>query len=77
MEVMVLNATCNNILVISLRSVLLVEETGILGENHQPAASHFITLQIWIKCTLPSTDINLTMLVVIGTDYTGSFKHCS
>jgi len=26
--------------VISWRSVLLVEETGIPGENHRPAASH-------------------------------------
>ena len=34
---MVLNATFNNILVISRRSVLLVEETG---ENHRPNASH-------------------------------------
>ena len=37
--VMVLNATFNNISVISWRSILLVEETGILGENHQSAAS--------------------------------------
>jgi hypothetical protein len=34
---MVLNATFNNISVISRRSVLLVEETG---ENHQPVASY-------------------------------------
>ena len=33
-RVMVLNTTFNNISVISLRSVLLVEETGITGENH-------------------------------------------
>jgi hypothetical protein len=31
---MVLNATFNNISVISWRSVLLVEETGVPGENH-------------------------------------------
>jgi hypothetical protein len=31
---MVFNATFNNILAISWRSVSLVEETGILGENH-------------------------------------------
>jgi hypothetical protein len=37
---MVLNATFNNISVISWRSVLLVEETRVPGENHQPAASH-------------------------------------
>jgi hypothetical protein len=33
---MVFNATFNNISVISLRSVLLVEGTGIPGENHRP-----------------------------------------
>ena len=37
---LVLNATFNNISVISWRSVLLVEETGVLGENHRPAASN-------------------------------------
>jgi len=37
---MVLNATFNNIPVISWLSVLLVEETGVPGENHRPAASH-------------------------------------
>jgi hypothetical protein len=31
---MMLNATFNNILVISQRTVLLLEETGIPGENH-------------------------------------------
>jgi hypothetical protein len=37
------DATFNNISVISWRSVLLVEETGGHGENHQPAASHWQT----------------------------------
>ena len=36
---MMLNATLNNISVILWRSVLLVEETGGPGENHQPIAS--------------------------------------
>ena len=30
----------NNISAISWRLVLLVEETGVPGENHRPAASH-------------------------------------
>jgi len=34
------NAIFNNISVISWQSVLLVEGTGIHGENHRPAASH-------------------------------------
>jgi len=37
---MVFSATFNNISVISWRSILLVEETGITGENHRPVASH-------------------------------------
>ena len=39
-RVMVFNATFNNISVITWRLVLLVEETGVPGENHQPVASH-------------------------------------
>jgi hypothetical protein len=36
---MLFNATFNNISVISWWSVLLVEETGITGENHQSVIS--------------------------------------
>jgi hypothetical protein len=35
---MVLNASFNNISIMSWRSVLLVEEYGVPRENHQPAA---------------------------------------
>ena len=38
-RVMVFNATFNNISVIYWLSVLLVEETGVPGENHQPVVS--------------------------------------
>jgi hypothetical protein len=38
-RVMVFNATFNNISVILWQSVLLVEETGVPGESHQPATS--------------------------------------
>jgi len=38
------NATLNNISVISRRSVLLVEETGVSGENHRPVAIHWQTV---------------------------------
>ena len=40
MEKMVFNAIFNNISVILWRSVLLVEEAGVPGENRQPVASH-------------------------------------
>jgi hypothetical protein len=33
----------NNISVLSWWSVLLMEETGVLRENHRPAASHWQT----------------------------------
>jgi hypothetical protein len=42
--IMMFNATFYNISVITWRSVLLVAETGIPGENHQPAASQCQTL---------------------------------
>ena len=37
---MVLNTPFNNISVISWLSVLLVEETGVIGEKHRPVTSH-------------------------------------
>ena len=37
-SVMVLNATYNNISIISWRSVSLVEETGVPGRNKRPVA---------------------------------------
>jgi len=36
----VFDATFNNISVILWQSVLLVEETGVPGENQRPVASH-------------------------------------
>ena len=41
---MVFNATFNTISVISWRSVLLVEETGVPGENHRTATRQWQTL---------------------------------
>ena len=42
-RVMVFNATLNNISAIWLRSVLLVGETGLLGENHRPVINNDMT----------------------------------
>ena len=39
-RVIVLSATFNNISVISWRSVLLLEETAVPGENHRPVENH-------------------------------------
>ena len=72
---MVFNATFNNISVISWRSVLLLEETGVLGENHRSVASHWQTLSHnVVSSTSPWTGFELITLVVIGTDCIGSFK---
>jgi len=54
--IMVLNVTFNNISVISWRSVLLVEETGVLGEKHRPAASHWQTLSHKFVSSTPRHD---------------------
>jgi hypothetical protein len=65
---MVLNATFNNISIISWRSVLLVEKTG---ENHQPVANHWLTLSLNVVSSRPRL---CRMLVVIGTDCICSFN---
>jgi hypothetical protein len=43
----VFNATFNNISVISWQSVVLVEETGIPGENHQPVANKLYRIMLY------------------------------
>jgi hypothetical protein len=64
---MVFNATFNNISVISWRSVLLMEETGVPGENHLPVASR--------QQTLSHNVVHLELAsVMIGTGCIGSCK---
>ena len=46
-KVIVLNANFNNISVISWRSVLLVEETGVFGENYRPATDKFCHIVLY------------------------------
>jgi hypothetical protein len=50
---MVFNATFNNISVISWPSILFVEETGVPGENQQPAASPDKLYHIMLYRVLP------------------------
>jgi hypothetical protein len=54
---MVFNATFNNISVILWWSVLLVEETGVPGENHQSVASHkqLSSVEKWFQCDIFSS----------------------
>jgi len=47
---MVFNATFNNISAISWRSVLMVEETGVLEENHRPDKVYHIMLYRGFYC---------------------------
>jgi len=53
---MMFNATFNNISVISWQSVLLVEETGVPGENHRPVASHRQILSHNVVSSTPRHD---------------------
>ena len=43
---MVFNATFNNISIISWWSLLLMQETGVPGENCRPVVSHLQTLSL-------------------------------
>jgi hypothetical protein len=71
----VFNATFNNISVISWRSALLVEETGVPGESHRSVASHWQNLSHnAVEYNSPWTGFELTTLVVIGIDCTCSCK---
>ena len=47
------NATFNNISAIPWRSVLLVEETGVPGENNRPVASHLQILSDNVVSSAP------------------------
>jgi hypothetical protein len=67
---MVFNSTFNNILVISWRSVLLVDETG--GHLEETTDLSKVTEKLYhvmlYQAHLACAGFELTMLVVIGTD---------
>ena len=52
------NATFNNISAIPWRSVLLVEETGVFGENHRPAQ---VTDKLYHKMVYQVHTVNVTL----------------
>ena len=55
-RVVVFNTTFTNISNISWGSVLLVEETGVLGENHRLATSRLQTLSYNAVSSTPRHD---------------------
>ena len=68
----VLNATFNNISVISWQSILLMKDTRV---HHQPVASHWHTYHIMLyRVHLIWACFELTTLVLINTDCKGSCK---
>jgi hypothetical protein len=73
---MVFNTTFNHISDISLRSVLLMEETRVPRENHWPVESHWQTLSHNVyRVHLAWAGFELTTLVVIHTNCTGINYH--
>ena len=68
---MVFNATFNNISVISLPSIILVEETGVPGETTDLPQVTRKLYHIMYRVSRHEPDSNLQLLVVIGTDCTG------
>ena len=63
---MVFNATFNNISVILWRSILLVvEETEVPGENHQPVVSHQQTLSYNVISSTPRHHLRITIFTKV------------
>jgi hypothetical protein len=70
---MVFHGTFNNISVISWRSVLLAEETGVIGENLLQVTDkldHIMLYQVYHGWT----GYALSTFMMIGTDCIGSYK---
>ena len=70
---MVFNATFNNISVISWQSVFIGGGNRRKPPTCRKSLTNFIT-QCCIEYTSPSVGFELTALVLIGTDCTGSCK---
>ena len=74
---MVFTTTFNIFSAISLRSGLLLEETGVTGENHRSVGSHWQSFShnvILSKPRLKGIRIHNVSAVVIGTDCICNYK---
>ena len=73
---MVFNATFNNISVVSWRSVLLVEETGLPVETTDlpQVTDKHLSHNVVSSAPHNKRDSNMITLAVICTDCTGSYK---
>ena len=69
---MLFNAIFNSISIISWWSVLLVQETGVPGEQPQVADKLYHIMLYWVN--LVWAWFELSTLVMIGTNCTGSCK---
>jgi len=76
--VIVFNATFNNISVISWRSVLLVEEAGVIRRKPstcRKSLTNFITYMLYrVHLAMNGVWFEITTIVVIDTDCTGNCK---
>jgi hypothetical protein len=62
---MVFNATFNNISAMTCLSELLVEETGVPGEKHIPAACHWQTLSHNAVSSYLNMEMTIVFIVVL------------
>ena len=63
-KVTIFNATFSNISVMSWQLVVLVEETGVPGENHRCVASQWKTVTHNVVSSTPRLGFELTTLVM-------------
>ena len=72
----VFNATFNNSSIISWWPVLLVDETGVPGENHRPVASHWQTLSHNVVSGTPRHEWRFTIEIVVYLKYIEVSNKC-
>jgi hypothetical protein len=72
---MVFNPTFKNISGISWWSVLLLEETGVPGENYQPVVSHWQTLSHNVVSSVNARSYSFIIYICFPTNTTHVFPN--